>query len=485
MYRFFTPVVAPILSAVEAKRVIEIGAGAGQQSVKLAQWCRGHAARLDIIDPAPGFDSAAFQERWADCSRFHPALSLEVLPTLPPADVVLVDGDHNWFTVFHEMKLLYGEGGTIGEDAPIAICHDVEFPYGRRDLYYDIETIPAAFRHPAGPGGLHPMIKGTAPEGMNSTMCNARVEGGPRNGVRTAIEDALEGRRDEVRIVWLPVLHGVAVIAPLARLASHPKLAAVLDEIDPPNGLKTLMKLTEQDRILGRIAREQLALLTGAWGGQAPPAADGQRPFTSGLGAAPWRDIQRGLFTQSYKGRKLLLSPFDMANFLQLLEDLRPGCVIEVGSYDGGRALWLADSMAALGLAPKVITIDIAPPKGIDQEGVTVLAGDARELGLVLPPEMVAALPRPLLVIEDSAHTRDVSLAVLDFFDPHLGSGDYIVIEDGLSQTLLESPEPAGVSVAILEFLDRRAEDYEIDATICDRFGHNVTNNPNGWIRRR
>ena len=485
MYRFFAPVVAPILSAVGARRVIEIGAGDGQQSAKVAQWCRGHGATVDIVDPAPGFDGAAFQARWSDCSRFHLALSLDVLQSLLPADVALIDGDHNWYTVFHEFRLLYGEGATMPEDAPIAICHDVEFPYGRRDLYYDIETIPAAYRHPAGPGALNPRVKGIATDGINSMMCNALVEGGPRNGVRTAIEDALEGRRDQFRIVWLPLLNGLAVIVPLARLAAHPALAAVLDQIEPQPALRSMIKVAEQERIFGMIARERLALLVGAWGGQAPPAADGGRAFTSALGAEPWRDIQRGLFTQSYKGRQLLLSPFDMANYLQLLGDLRPGCVIEVGNYEGARALWLADCMHALGLPPKVIAIDFAPPKGLQHEAITVLQGDARDLGRVLPAQTLAALPRPLLVIEDSAHTYDASLAVLDFFDPHLASGDYIVIEDGLSQTLLDSRQPASVSRAITAFLERRGEDYEVDAIICDRFGYNLTTNPNGWLRRR
>ncbi len=73
---------------------------------------------------------------------------------------------------------------------------------------------------------------------------------------------------------------------------------------------------------------------------------------------------------------------------------------------------------------------------------------------------------------------------MLDFFDPVLASGDYIVVEDGVIQTLLESPGPAGVSQAITAFLDRRGSDYEIDVSICDRFGYNVTNNPNGWLRR-
>ncbi len=484
MYRFFSAVVGPVLTAAQAGRVIEIGAATGQQSAKAARWCGRHGASLDIIDPAPQFDTDAFLSRWP-CSRFHRALSLEALPGLLPTDVVLVDGDHNWYTVFHEMRLLYGDGEAIADDAPIAICHDVEFPYGRRDLYYDIETIPPAYRQPAGPGALNPLFKGFAPVGLNSILCNARTEGGPRNGVRTAIEDALDGRRDQLRIVWLPVLHGLAIIVPKSRIAAHPALGELLDQLEPPPLLKGLMKITEQERIHGQIAQQSVALLSGATGDQTSPPPPSERPFTSALDAPAWREIQRGVLNQSYKGRALLLSPFDMANYLQLLGELRPRCVIEVGAYEGGRTLWLADAMAALGLPPKVIAVDLVPPQGIEAEGVTVLTGDALDLASVLSEDVVAALPRPLLVIEDSAHTRDVTAAVLDFFDPQLMPGDYIVIEDAVVQTLLEAQGPVGVAQAITDFMGRRGGAYEVDTSICDRFGYNVTSNPNGWLRRR
>lgn len=36
---------------------------------------------------------------------------------------------------------------------------------------------------------------------------------------------------------------------------------------------------------------------------------------------------------------------------------------------------------------------------------------------------------------------------------------------------------------AISEFL--RDHPYEIDATYCDRYGHNVTGNPNGYLRKK
>ncbi|MEZ5167505.1 MAG: hypothetical protein R2695_13815 [Acidimicrobiales bacterium] len=37
---------------------------------------------------------------------FHRALSLDALRHTPAFDVALIDGDHNWYTVYHECRLL-------------------------------------------------------------------------------------------------------------------------------------------------------------------------------------------------------------------------------------------------------------------------------------------------------------------------------------------------------------------------------------------
>src|SRR4029077_10401983 len=83
-----------------------------------------------------------------------------------------------------------GTGGAGGAPLPILILHDVLWPYGRRDLYYAPERIPEEFRQPYSqkgiePGTPHVLAKG----GMNLTMWNADLEGGPRNGVMTALDD--------------------------------------------------------------------------------------------------------------------------------------------------------------------------------------------------------------------------------------------------------------------------------------------------------
>ncbi|MGH8647594.1 MAG: hypothetical protein ACREX4_25275, partial [Gammaproteobacteria bacterium] len=42
----------------------------------------------------------------------------------------------------------------------------------------------------------------------------------------------------------------------------------------------------------------------------------------------------------------------------------------------------------------------------------------------------------------------------------------------------------SGPNRAVEHFLAERGGAYEIDAALCDLFGHNVTYNPNGWLKR-
>jgi cephalosporin hydroxylase len=191
--------------------------------------------------------------------------------------------------------------------------------------------------------------------------------------------------------------------------------------------------------------------------------------------------IQQGTMAYRYRGVPLLKNPFDLALYPLLLERARPKTLIEIGSYGGGSALWFADQDPAL----KVLSIDLEPPPQDSHPSVAFLKGDARDLGAVLTPELMSAIARPLLIVEDSSHLAGTTAAVLDFFDHWLEIDEYIVVEDGILTAMrADAQYDGGPLRAIHEFLDRRAGAYEIDRSLCDYFGRNVTWNVDGYLRR-
>lgn len=196
--------------------------------------------------------------------------------------------------------------------------------------------------------------------------------------------------------------------------------------------------------------------------------------------------VQAGSLRYRYRGMPMLKNPFDMALYPLVFWRSRPRTVIEIGSYKGVSAVWLADLIASVGERGEVVSVDVEAPEPPEhRDNVRYLCGDATRLGDVLTPELLEALPRPWLVVEDSAHTYEAASAVLQFFAPMMRPGEYLVIEDGvLSDMGWARRYGGGPGLAISRFLEANP-DFEIDAEICDLFGHNVTFNPNGYLRRR
>lgn len=195
--------------------------------------------------------------------------------------------------------------------------------------------------------------------------------------------------------------------------------------------------------------------------------------------------IQRGTMAHHYRGVPLQKNPFDLAIYPLLLDRTRPRTLIEIGSYQGGSAIWFADQASLLGLDLRVISIDLEVPATVARPSIDFLRGDARKLETVLPSPVMNALQRPLMVVEDSSHLAGTTAAVLEFFDTWLRSGEYIVIEDGiLSDMRVADLYDGGPLRAIEAFLEKRADRYEVDRGLCDYYGRNVTWNVNGYLRR-
>jgi cephalosporin hydroxylase len=191
--------------------------------------------------------------------------------------------------------------------------------------------------------------------------------------------------------------------------------------------------------------------------------------------------IQKGTMDYRYRGIPMLKNPFDLALYPLLLDRARPRTLIEIGTYCGGSALWFADQAPGM----RVLSVDLKRPTAVDHPAVTFLEGDARDLGVVLTPELMKSIERPLLVIEDSSHVASTTAAVLDFFDRSLLPGELIVIEDGiLSAMRVADSYEGGPLRAIHEFMARTNGRYEIDRSLCDYFGTNVTWNVDGYLRR-
>ena len=249
MFPLWKRVIEPFLAASGARRVVEIGALRGQTTVRLLDLL-GPESEVHVIDPVPQFDPSEHEREFPGRYHFHRDLSLNVLPELGAVDVALIDGDHNWYTVFNELELLAAAARKAEAPLPLLIMHDVGWPYGRRDLYYAPEQIPEEFRHPYANKGLRQAESGLVENGgINSKMNNAVREGGPRNGVMTALDDFVAGYDGELRLAVLPIYFSLAIVCEEARIAAHSPLDEAFARLGRPAFLREMLKLSERLRI--------------------------------------------------------------------------------------------------------------------------------------------------------------------------------------------------------------------------------------------
>jgi hypothetical protein len=280
MKRFWDTVIEPMLEVTRPKSIVEIGSDKGFNTRNLLDFCERSDAVLHVIDPAPKYDVAEWRERYGDRFVFYPALSVDAIPSIDRFDLVLVDGDHNWYTVYNELKLVEARCAESDQPFPLVLLHDLDWPFGRRDLYYDPDTVPEAYRKPHDPRGVRPGEEGLLDEGgLIQGLSKAVREGGPRNGVFTAVEDFLEETDQDLDLLRIPGFHGLGILIP-QRLEENKEFVEFLENWDlPPAVVRHIERLEEtwleaeirsrkQHARANRLKASQERLIEG----RAPPA---------------------------------------------------------------------------------------------------------------------------------------------------------------------------------------------------------------------
>jgi Methyltransferase domain len=201
-------VLLPCMDAAAVRSVAEIGAYAGDLTELLLDRANGLDGQVVGIDPEPQKELEDLAEARDDLvlirDTSHNALRRIELP-----EAVIIDGDHNYYTVSEELRLVRERGP--GADLPLLLLHDVCWPHGRRDDYFAPERIPEECRQQTVEwGGLFPGEPGIHAEGMPYHWPAAR-EGGPRNGVLTAVEDFVASD-DRLRLAVVPAFFGLGIV---------------------------------------------------------------------------------------------------------------------------------------------------------------------------------------------------------------------------------------------------------------------------------
>ena len=218
----FSSLILPSLDHAGVKNIAEIGSEFGGMSKLLAQHTLDTEGTLTCIDPEPADGFADWAKSQGNVHHIaQPSLEALGAPqSLGDAavDAWFVDGDHNYYTVYHELTAIDAIQREAGKPL-FAFMHDVSWPCARRDFYYAPARVPPGWRHPHSYDhgvrlGEDGVLQGRGLRGMGS-FAVALQSGGERNGVLTAVEDFLKEADTQERplfYVHVPAVLGLGII---------------------------------------------------------------------------------------------------------------------------------------------------------------------------------------------------------------------------------------------------------------------------------
>lgn len=183
-----------------------------------------------------------------------------------------------------------------------------------------------------------------------------------------------------------------------------------------------------------------------------------------------------------YKGIQAIRCPFDYVIYQMILHEVQPDLIIEIGTNNGGSAIYLSDLMDAMKLKGEIHSIDINKMaeenvKGYERIKLFTNGWEAYDLDITKNFERI-------LVIEDAAHTYDCTLGAIEKFAPVVTKNSYLIVEDGIINDLgFTEKFEGGPLKALREFLPKHPE-FTVDRKWCDMFGKNATFNVNGYLKK-
>lgn len=192
--------------------------------------------------------------------------------------------------------------------------------------------------------------------------------------------------------------------------------------------------------------------------------------------------IQKRIMNQTtYCGIQTTKCPIDYWVYQEIIFETKPDVIIEIGNDWGGSTLALAHMCDLFGNG-RVIGLDLShsavPERVKKHPRITLIEGDAcKSFGSVR--ELVSE-EESVLIIEDSSHTYDNTLRVLQTYSTLIKPGDYFIVEDSICHHGLSVGPNPGPYEAIETFTSENT-DFEIDR---ERESFLITWNPKGYLKR-
>lgn len=188
---------------------------------------------------------------------------------------------------------------------------------------------------------------------------------------------------------------------------------------------------------------------------------------------AAYYPLKTWLLTR-WMGHECHKYPSDLFILQEILHEVRPALVIELGTGPGGSTLFMANVLDMLQHGYIVSVDQTAHPNRPRHPRITYITGDTRDPKVIeLVGREVIKNPGPVLIDHDANHVRKMVATDLRNYADLVTPGSYFIVED----TNLGAP-----GTAIEEFLAGKEDRWEIDRS---REKFLLTMHAGGYLRRK
>jgi cephalosporin hydroxylase len=210
---------------------------------------------------------------------------------------------------------------------------------------------------------------------------------------------------------------------------------------------------------------------------------------------------QKHTYTFTWMGRPIIQLPEDMIRIQELIYALRPDIIIETGIAHGGSLVFYASLCKLLDNGRVIgIDIDIRPHNRAALEAhdlysyITLVEGSSVDPRVFDSVRSGIGPEDSVLVILDSAHSKQHVLQELELYSGLVTQGSYIVATDGIMRDLSDVPRGSrgwkenNPASAAVDFVARHPEFlHEPPIWLFNESSlrKGVTHWPEGFLRRR
>lgn len=163
-----------------------------------------------------------------------------------------------------------------------------------------------------------------------------------------------------------------------------------------------------------------------------------------------WQDL--GLWKmQRWKGIRFFQAPQDALVIQQLIWNVQPDLLIEIGTHAGGSAVFLSEVMQSYNPQASIVTMD-PDPSHIDPNGLLLktptikyLQGMSHDPNIYQQVQAACVGRKKVMVMHDGDHSYEGVLRDIALYDPLVSVGSYMIVQD----TSLDRTAPGSMNGAL------------------------------------